>query len=539
MLEARTGSRPSDDHFRLELGLLYFAEGQGKKAEDAWRSVFAGKHVRTRRNYAAYVYRDVLEYGLGAQLYSVVQELRSITGIENLLVRYLFNICVQYRDWEHAAGEVQHIVETQPEDLRYVRQALFRQPPDASLYDLIGGKISDNEDPDVKIFLSEMYTHTEAYDKAYAILKTGEGVPELREAMGEFARRMFNRQEYGMALAAAEWREKHAPDPLEKAGMKLLSAQSREQLFYMHEKTGTFIPMPYASELTEIRFRSYDPEYTAEIEMALAVYDSLSTVARPVSQVAAFRRAEILYLVYHDFDGALKAYRSLAPQATGQLRITVLSRISDLLIAQGEYRKALDFIRNAGSEYRLMVHEEDRLLPQALYVSFMADETDSLKARIGEVTALLPEGDVLYNDVLGFAGFVSEGLKDSLNRDDWLQAERMLAKNHISEAAERFHSLLRKRSPAKALYGMRYLDCLRLLDEETREEAFWKAYSETLLDSEAGDFFMLRYAEFLEKTHKLKKAVEIYEKYLLSYQESMYYESVREYLREKDPAGES
>jgi len=35
----------------------------------------------------------------------------------------------------------------------------------------------------------------------------------------------------------------------------------------------------------------------------------------------------------------------------------------------------------------------------------------------------------------------------------------------------------------------------------------------------------------------LKKAVEIYEKYLLSYRESMYYEFVRRYVRELHTTG--
>ncbi|MBN2781145.1 MAG: hypothetical protein JXR21_04205, partial [Candidatus Marinimicrobia bacterium] len=59
-----------------------------------------------------------------------------------------------------------------------------------------------------------------------------------------------------------------------------------------------------------------------------------------------------------------------------------------------------------------------------------------------------------------------------------------------------------------------------------------------LLTTPSADFFMLRYAEFQEiKMHNLKNAIEIYENYLLSYQESMYYEFIRQDMRERHTTG--
>jgi hypothetical protein len=52
-----------------------------------------------------------------------------------------------------------------------------------------------------------------------------------------------------------------------------------------------------------------------------------------------------------------------------------------------------------------------------------------------------------------------------------------------------------------------------------------------------GDYFMLKYAEFLEKNQKVKNAIEIYEEFLVSYHESMYFETIRTYLRQLDKEG--
>ncbi|MDZ7796600.1 MAG: hypothetical protein U5N56_05970 [Candidatus Marinimicrobia bacterium] len=537
LLEKRIKDRSHDQYFRLELGLLFYADDQKDKARKNWSFVFRGKTKGQQSNYANYIYRHVLEYGLGPQLYAIVLDLRRITGSEDLLVQHLFTVCVHYRDWEHAADEVRHIAETRPQDLRFVRPALFKQPADSPLYDRIVGRIGNIDTIPVKIFLSEVYTHIEKYEVAFDILNEKPQDPEMQKALAEFAGRMFKKNAYSYSFKAAEQLAERSPDPEIKTEMELLAARSHEERFYRHEKKHTFIPGPYSSVFTDIRFRSYDMGYAGEIEKALRTYDSLAAGPPPVSNIAAFRRAEILYLVYHDFDSALETYIDLSATCPEQLKIQVLSRISDLYISRGEYHKAREFIQNAGERYRLMVHEEDRLMPQALYTTFLSGEMDSLKIRIEQTLALLPEKDVLYNDILNFAGFIFEGMKDSLNRNEWLRAERMLTQNHISGALELFNSLLQKRSPALALYGMRFLDCIRLLNEEEREEEFWENYYETLIDTEAGDFFMLRYAEFMEKTNNLKKAVSLYEKYLLSYRESMYYETIREYVRDIKSTG--
>ncbi len=537
LLEKRIKDRLHDQYFRLELGLLYYADNQEDTAREHWSFVFKDKSKGQQNNYANYIYRHVLEYGLGPQLYAIVLDLRRIAGSEDLLVQHLFTTCVHYRDWEHAADEVLHIAGTRPQDLRFVRQTLFKQPADSPLYDRIAGRIRNIDTIPVKIFLSEIHTHTEKYEDAFDILNEQPQDPEIQKALAEFAGRMFKKNEYSYSLKAANRLAENSPDPEIKTEMELLSARSREERFYRHEKKHTFISSPYSSVFTDIRFRSYDMRHAGEIEKALRTYDSLATGPPPASHIAAFRRAEILYLVYHDFDTALETYTDLSTKCPAQLKIQVLSRISDLYISRGEYHKAREFIQKAGERYRLMAHEEDRLMPQALYTTFLSDEMDSLKIRIEQTLALLPEKDVLYNDILNFAGFIYEGLKDSLNRDEWLRAERMLTQNHISGASELFYSLLQKRSSALALYGMRFLDCIRLLNEEEREKEFWENYYEALIDTEAGDFFMLRYAEFMEETNNLKKAVSLYEKYLLSYRESMYYETIREYVRDIKSTG--
>ncbi len=360
----------------------------------------------------------------------------------------------------------------------------------------------------------------------------------MRKALADLAQNMYRQKEFEIAFAATQEAEGRQTDPILSATLALLAAQSREQMFYRSARPLSRIPMPFSSVYTDIPFSAYDRERYFLIEDALRRFDSLLTAPEPVSAVARFHRAGILYRVYHDFDTALKEYRMLADAPLPQLANTVYTRIAELHGARGDYEEGVRSLRRAAQDHGLSAAEEDRLAAPLLLASFLAGETDSLAARTAQTLSLLPENDPLYNDVLGFAGFVSGALKDTLNHARWLEAERLLRRNEISRAAELFETLLSGNSPAAALYGIRCLDCLRLLDDTEREKQVWERYYRKLLTTPSADFFMLRYAEFQEiKMHNLKNAIEIYENYLLSYQESMYYEFIRQYVRQRHTTG--
>ena len=533
LLEKRIKRRSYDHYLRLELGVLYYAVQQEDKARETWNLVFKEKSISMCKNYANYIYQDIMEYGLGNTFHAMIRELRELTGISDLLVQYYFLTCMRYQDWEHAAKEIKTIIKTQPNNLRYVRQTFFNETPESPLYNLVLEKITDIDSDPARMFLSEIYTYLNDHYSAYKVLSTYPEREEMQKAMITFANRMYKKAEYDISLTAAEWVVFHNQNIMISSTMALLAAQSIEQQFYQYKKSLSFIPMPFSSTFTNIRYSSYDMRYASLIENALQRYDSLLLAPEPINHIARFHRAEITYLVFHDYDRVFSEYMELAENRIPQLHLDILRRIADVYTARGQYQEAVDFLRTAGERYHLMVHEEDRLLPHILYTSLLADEGDSLYGKTVQVLALLPEDDPLYNDILSYAGFISEPVRDTLRYENWLQAERLLVQNKISQASEIFYLLLQKDSPAVAFYGVRYLDCIRLLGNSEAEKHFWDIHYERMINSYHGDFFMIRYAEFLERKMKnLKKAIEIYEKYLLSYQESMYYESIRQYVRE-------
>jgi len=538
LLEERLSARTPDPYLGLELGVVYYARDNKTAGKRVWSEVFATRPASLRQNYANYIYRQTMEYGIGSSFYDIVKDLREMTGVHDLLVNYAFLTCVQFQNWEQGAEEIERIIRTKPDDLRFVRQSFFSQPARSPLYEVTLKRLRDISSVAAQVFMSEIYIHTGKYAAAFEVLSADPDDVTLRKTMVNFANDMYKSENYDMSLKAAEWSERYNSDPLLSSSMSLLTAQSLEQLFYQQERNLSVFPSPFPSVFTGIPFASYDMRHSNRIDQAFMIYDSLLHAPHPVSQLARYRRAEILFKVYHDHDAALQEYLEMAFSSLPHIRNDILPRIAYAYAARGEYGAAVEFLNRAGTHYRLMVHEEDALLPYQLYFSFLANGADSLYEKSMHVLAVLPENDPMYNDVLAFAGFVSEALTDTGSLDSWLQAERYLAGNRTSQAAAIYEKLLRENTAAAGFYGMRYLDCIRILGDTPAEAVFWDEQYENMLQTPAADLFMLRYGEFLErKMQNLKKAVEIYQKYLLSYQESMYYEFVRRYVRELNTTG--
>ncbi|MCF7832602.1 MAG: hypothetical protein K9N05_03360 [Candidatus Marinimicrobia bacterium] len=532
VLEKRVEDRYYDTYQKLELSVLYYTLGEQSKADKIWRSVFDSKTKSMVNSYANSIYQDVLEYGQGNSFYLVTRKLREITNNRELLVQYNFTTSLRYRNWDEAVKEIIEILKSNSNNLRYVRNDLFRYEPESDLYQRVIAELSGIESTEGKELLSEVYIHLQDYQSAFDVLSGANNDQSMNDAMLKFANRMFIRAEYAISHKAAKWAEQNFSNEEKKISMALLGARSQEQMFYKQIKKPSLVFVPFASDFTNLRFEPFGLKETALIESAYLCYDSLSGFHGIQGEMASLRHAEISYRVYQDFDRALEEYITLADKANMKIRRDVLSRISDIYMAKGEYESAVLFLENAGSKYRLMVHEEDRLLPQRYFSSIIAGDMDSITERTMYVLAMLPKEDPLYNDVLAFAGFINIIAKDTLSREYWLEGERYILKNNIAQAREVFKDLLDKNSPAKTIYAIRYLDCINVLQDQDAEGVFWDNYYQMLLKTDMADYFMLRYAEYYEIMQKFEIAIEIFEKYLLSYQESMYYENIREYVRQ-------
>lgn len=537
LLEEYSARRAYDIYLRLELGVIYYAAERREDARNTWQELFRGKSTALRKNYATYVYQNVNEYGLNAILAQVIEELRQLTDMPELLTRYALINHLNFRQWDKAAEELRLLIEKQPDELRYVQGTLFSLDPGLPLFQYIPPALEGLESNATLNFLSEFYLYLNDADAAVDVLARDTLNNELSRSMAALARRLHQSGNYSPALRAAEHVMRYGDKVTLVPAMALLTARVQMDAFLEHEKKASRIPPPYPSRLNEFPFPAYESGYAHLAEDARERLEALLNAPRPISDAARYYHAELLFRVYQDIDAALQAFLELAAAGYETHKNEILARIADCYQARGEFLRARDFLANAGTEYRLMVHEEDRLAPYLLKADFLAEAADSIYPQALRVLALLQEKDPLYNEVVSFTAFVSQALRDTLYKDLWLEAERLVMRNKIAEAAALYRRLLTAQSPGMPLYAMRWLECQNRIAATETEAEFWNDYGATLRGGTAGDYFTLRYAEFLEKIQNYEKAVEIYEEYLLSYQESMYYEMIRQDMRERNTPG--
>ncbi|MDD3095210.1 MAG: hypothetical protein WC372_09070 [Candidatus Neomarinimicrobiota bacterium] len=536
LLEQYSTRRAYDLYVRVELGVVYYAAGRREDALRTWDAVFRDKSPALQKNYAVYVYQNMSEYGLNVLLNPVIDDLRRLTGVPELLTRYAFINHLNFRNADKAAEELRLLIEKQPEELRNVQTALFALDPGEPVFRSIPAALQGLESDETSRFLSEFHLYLNDADAAVEVLSRDTGNVVLQRVLSELAVRLHRSGEYPAALRASDHLARYADKNL-AAAMALLAARAQMDAFFATEIRTSRIPPPYPSRLNDVPFPAYQSEYAPLAEDARRRLEALRHAGPPVGPEARFYHAELLFRVYHDIDTALEEFLALAAEGYEKQKNGILARIADCYQARGEFSRARDFLEKAGSEYRLMVHEEDRLAPYLLRADFLAGSADSVYAHAMQVLALLPENDALYNEVLSFAAFVSQAGRDTLYRDAWLEAERLRVRNKISEAEAVYGRLLAAQSPGMPLYAMRRLECLNMLGKTEAESAFWAEYGNTLRNGASADYFTLRYAEYLEKMQNYEKAVEIYEEYLLSYRESMYYEMIRQYMRERNTPG--
>ena len=533
VMEKRSQDRSHDRYLKLELGMLYYALDEKNKARSLWDQVFKGLKRNVRNSYATAVYQDALEYRTGNEFHNITAMLRSITDDPALLINYNFALALRYRNWDPAVNEMLHILNTNPKELRHVRQSIFRYDPVSALYPKAIHALEKTSLYQGINLLADIYVHLGEFEKAYDVYERNIEDFYVRNDMTIFAQNMFDQGRYELAAKTAEKAEQHlAVENVARTSMVLLSAQAQEAWFYEMNRQKEIVSYPYESEFLAIDFPSFDRETSKHIEIAYEIYDSLSTFSGKWGEKASMQHAEISYRVYQDFDAAIQEYSALASKRTIDDKAGLIAKLCKLMLAKGEYAKAVNFIQNAARDFGLMVHEEDALLPYELYTSVIAGEKDSIMERADKVLAMLPLDDPGYNDMLVFTAVVNTVIRDSLNYDAWLEAERYILMNNTASAIDIYKSLLEQNPQASQIFALRYLDCLNAQRDMEAEVEFWAHHYETLIKSDMNDYFILRYAGFMEKMQKFDIAYEIFEKYLLSYQESMYYENIREYVRE-------
>lgn len=522
----------------IELGVLYYRQNRKNEAKTILIPFLKDNKLQSFN--ADLIFRYSLKYNLLDQIDEIVNFIREeVNDKDHLIIQYV-SYLIDGQNWDKLASEIILHLNNNGNEINKIKHQLYNIEQKKKIFPNLIFKLKANIDNekigvDIRLLLSDLYLNTFQYKQAVEMLIISP--KNLKVPLSEvklLSHRLFNIKKYKYSIRTINYFLKHSNNSREISEMLLLIGKSYEMSFREKSILVNLVTSPFENKFTKIEFRINMIEDNGQLQKALSIYDSLSTHSNILNLQgkAYYQIGEIRFNVLNDFDNALNDYfKSLTKINMGK-RIDVLNRIVDLYIAKGDRRSALEFIKNAPMKYQLSVKEEDELSLKKFQLDYLFGETDSLQKNIQTSLSLISENSDLYNDILNFDFLFKELRKDTKVMDKFLIAERYLHQNRLIEAKLLLQKILEQNSEINSIVAMRYITILRILNDIETENDFWNEYKDKLVETNYGDYFMVKYGEFLEYFLKEKnKAESIYTDILINYSDSPYFETVRLHLR--------
>ncbi|MDA3871318.1 MAG: hypothetical protein PF551_03075 [Candidatus Marinimicrobia bacterium] len=522
----------------IELGALYYNQNRKNEAISIWKPFLKDK--RHKELNAGLIFRYSLKYNLSGQLYEIVNFIREEVNDPDYLIIQYASYLISRQNWNKLISERILHLNNGGNEINRIKYKLYTIEQRKKIFPILISKLEDNMNDgkigvDIRLLISQLYLNTAQYNQAIDVLIDSPN--NLQIPLSEIkilAHQLFNVKEYKHSIRTINYFLKHSNDSKEISEMLLLIGKSYEMSFRKGSILINLVRSPFENKFTRIEFRANSVENNSQLQKALSIYDSLSTHSK-ISNLRAeayYQIGEIRFNILNDFDNALNDYLKSLNKIKREKRIDVLNRIIDVHIAKGDQKAAAEFIQNASMKYKLSVKEEDELMLKKIQLDYLFGETDSLQKNIQTSLSLTSEYNDLYNDLLNFGFLIKTLQKDSDIMKNFLIAERYLHQNRLVEAKLLLEKMLDQNSKINPIVAMRYITILRILDEVEKENVFWNKFKDKLFETNYGDYFMVKYGEFLEYFLSDKNGAEtIYTNILVNYSNTPYFDTVRLHLR--------
>ena len=183
-------------------------------------------------------------------------------------------------------------------------------------------------------------------------------------------------------------------------------------------------------------FQIYSSISRDHLSSSLELYDSMlvSLKKSPLLAEAYFKLGEIKYRILQDFDQAYMLFnRALKNNPDKKLRLKIILRISDVLIARGQSKEAQGFLKRQLKQNPIPSIELKKIL-----VHFLIDDPDSTIQIVNESMFNISPLDGSFNDLMELKNFLtkyySTNDEDKVAFTHFLKAEHYLRQKKIGDA---------------------------------------------------------------------------------------------------------
>ena len=524
---------PNDIQLYSELGELYFLNGQQKDAKTIWTA--GTEKFKNNRSYYQIMVSLYSRLSLDKEIISLLDIGREKFG--KSFMAYEVGIHYQTRRvYDKAMDQFILQLSHEPKHNQVIQRRILLMSDDEDAVPIIENKlkIASQKYPGILLnVLSEFYFKQREYDHAFNVKKDGSesGKININDWL-TFANECRKENQFKISIEAynfilgqkinSNW-----------AGKALLGlAQTFEdQIIPIQESH--LIPYFFDNNLFfEDPFQLNSTLSSEHLESSLALYDSLliSLPKSPLLAEAYFRLAEIKYRILHDFDQAYNLlHKAMQNKPDKRLRLKIVLRIADVLMAKGQSKEALTFLKRQLKQNYLPAIEQKIIL-----VHFLTDDPDSTMKIVQSSFITMSPIDPSFNDLMELKNILTQYYNndpsEKITFQHFLKAEWYLRQRKIGDAIRELNFLSNQDSMAAIVpLAMLRRGLLHYrLKEYDKSLDLAHSLGGTPLEDRgiilAGQIYETKYLD-------VEKAMEQYMRILDEFPESIFSEPIRYHIR--------
>ena len=524
---------PNDIQLYSELGELYFLNGQQKDAKAIWTA--GAEKFRNNRPYYQIMVSLYGRLSLDKELISLLDTGREKFG--QSFMAYEAGIHYQTRRvYDKAMDQFILHLSHEPKKNVIIQRRILLMSDDEDAVPIIENKlkIASQKHPDILLnVLSEFYFKQREYDRAFDVKKDGSESGKINfNDWLKFANECRKENQFKISIEAynfilgqkinSNW-----------AGKALLGlAQTFEdQIIPIQESH--LIPYFFDNNLFfEDPFQLNSTLSSEHLESSLALYDSLliSLPKSPLLAEAYFRLGEIKYRILHDFDQAYNLlHKAMQNRPDKRLRLKIVLRIADVLMAKGQSKEALMFLKRQLKQNYLPAIEQKMIL-----VHFLTDDPDSTMKIVQSSFITMSPIDPSFNDLMELKNILTQYYNNEpsgkITFQHFLKAEWYLRQRKIGDAIRELNFLSNQDSMAAIAPLAMLRRCLlhyRLKEYDKSLNLAISLEGTPLADRGiilAGQIYETKYLD-------VEKAMEQYMRILDEFPKSIFSEPIRYHIR--------
>ena len=436
-LRGRLAKESNNIKIYAELGEFHYLNDQQKEAAAVWsKGLSKFKNNRSVYRIMVSIYG---KYGLDDDLNTILKKGRKRFG--QAFLSYESGVYYQARRiYDKAMDQfILHLIHEPNQNGVIERRILLMSDQEDALPIIEKKLINASKQRPGKVLniLSGFHFKQQDYQKAYEVKSewSSLGKKDLNEWL-TFANDLRKERQYKHSINAYNYIIEKKIDG-NFAGKVLLGlAQTFEdQIVPANEQD--LIPYFFDNNIFfEDPFQIYSSISRDHLSSSLELYDSMlvSLKKSPLLAEAYFKLGEIKYRILQDFDQAYMLFnRALKNNPDKKLRLKIILRISDVLIARSQSKEALGFLKRQLKQNPIPSIELKKIL-----VHFLIDDPDSTIQIVNESMFNISPLDGSFNDLMELKNFLtkyySANDEDKVAFTHFLKAEHYLRQKKIGDA---------------------------------------------------------------------------------------------------------